>query len=63
MIIPKTTKIVIKGILCSRFRSKNRPTNEMIVIPRVITLNFANVSFNVSKGFVKALELADVKNA
>lgn len=63
MTIPKTTNMVINGILWSRFRSKNRPTKDIIVIPKVITLNFANVSFSVSSGLVKALELAEVKNA
>lgn len=63
MIIPKTTNMEIKGILWSRFRSKNRPIKDIIVIPKVITLNFANVILNVSSGLVRALELAEVKNA
>lgn len=55
--------MVIKGILWSLFLNKKSPTRDTTVIPRVITLNLANVSFRVYNGLVKALELAEVKNA
>lgn len=55
--------MVIKGILWSLFLNKKSPTRDTIVIPRVITLNLKNVNFRVYNGLVKALELAEVKNA
>ena len=63
IITPRITKILINGIVCSLFLSKKRITKDKIVNPNVRILNFTNVCLMMSRGFVKALELAEAKNA
>lgn len=53
----------MNGIVCSLFLSKKRIAKDKIVNPNVRILNFMNVCLMMSKGFVKALELAEAKNA
>jgi hypothetical protein len=55
--------MVMKGILWSLFLSKNKITNDAIVMPKVIILKDANICCIFFKGLVKALELAESKNA
>ena len=57
------TKIVMKGILWSLFLNKNKIIKEPIVMPKVIILKVAKICCIFFNGFVKALELAESKNA
>lgn len=63
MITPRITNILMNGMVWSLFLRRNSTTIDAIVIPNVRILNFKKVCFMLSRGFVKALELAAAKKA